>query len=65
VTGQWEWDVALQFDCLPEARSAARTALEDLVREERPELACVYVVDDGRRVGVWDWMERQPYWTPL
>ena len=44
---------------------AAREALEALVREERPELACVTLLEDGVKVGVWDWVERQPYWTPL
>ena len=38
---------------------------EDLVREENPELACVTLLDHGVKVGVWDWVERQPYWTPL
>lgn len=65
VTDQWEWDIALQFDTLTEVQLAARTALEDLVSEEKPELACVYVLDEGVRVGVWDWVERQPYWTRL
>ena len=65
VTEQWEWDVTLQLDTLPEAQSAARIALENLAREEAPELACVYVLELGLRVGVWDWVMGEPHWTRL
>ena len=65
LTDQWEWEVELAADTRAEATAAARKALEDLVREEAPELACVTLVEDGAKVGVWDWVERRPYWTPL
>jgi hypothetical protein len=65
VTDQWEWDVEVEADTFPRAKATARTALEAVVREEAPELACVYILHQGLRIGVWDWVERRPYWTPL
>lgn len=63
VTDQWEWDVALAVQGLDQARSASREALEAVVRDEEPELACVYLLEHGRRIGVWDWVERQFHWN--
>lgn len=63
LTDEWEWDGVLTADTLEDAMVAAREALLNLVRDERPELACVTLLEDGSRVGVWDWVERQPYWT--
>ncbi len=65
LTDQWEWEAELCADTRAQAKIAARQALEDLVREEAPELACVTLLENGVRVGVWDWVERRPYWTPL
>jgi hypothetical protein len=65
LTDQWEWDVHLAADILEQAKITARASLETVVQEEKPELACVYLLEDGHRVGVWDWVERLPYWTPL
>jgi hypothetical protein len=65
LTDRWEWEAELAADTRAEATAAARKALEDLVQDEAPELACVTLVEDGVKVGVWDWVERQPYWTPL
>jgi hypothetical protein len=41
----------------------ARDALEAVVREERPALACVKVLDGERKLGLWDWVEGQAVWT--
>jgi hypothetical protein len=65
LADQWEWDCELVADTLAQAKTAARNALETLIREEAPGLACVYLLEGGRRIGVWDWVERQPYWTAL
>lgn len=65
LTDQWEWDAPLPAETLAQAKTAAREGLEALVREEAPELACVYLLERGVKRGVWDWVERQPYWTPL
>jgi len=61
----WEWDVQLTAETVDEAKAAARLALEALVRDEKPALACVYLLNNSVRVGVWDWVERQCYWTVL
>ncbi len=65
LTDQWEWEADLAADTPEQAKAAAREALLALVREEAPLLACVTLVEHGRKIGVWDWVERQPYWTPL
>ena len=65
LTDQWQWEADLVADTLEQAMAAARAALERLVQEEAPELACVTLLEDERKVGVWDWVERQPYWTWL
>jgi len=65
LTDQWEWEARLAEATLAEATVAARWALEELVREEAPQVACVTLLRDGLRVGVWDWVEQQAYWTPL
>jgi hypothetical protein len=65
LTDQWEWEVELGPGTLEQAKAAGREALERLVAEEKPQLACVTLLDGGVKVGVWDWVERQPHWTPL
>jgi hypothetical protein len=65
LTDQWEWETELAADTRAQAKAAARAALEALVRDEAPELACVTLLENGVKVGVWDWVEHQPYWTPL
>jgi hypothetical protein len=65
LTEQWEWDAQLPAETLAQAKTAARDALEHLVLEEEPRLACVYLLEGGLRIGVWDWVERQSYWTAL
>lgn len=65
LTDEWEWETTLAADTRAQAVAAAREALEHLVREEAPALACVTLLENGVRVGVWDWVERRPYWTPL
>lgn len=65
LTDQWEWRQDLAADSFEAAKAAARQALEALVRDEQPELACVTLLENGARLGVWDWVEARPYWTPL
>jgi hypothetical protein len=65
LTDEWEWESDLAADGFEAAKAASRAALEALVREETPQLACVTLVDDGVKLGVWDWIEDKPYWTPL
>ena len=65
LTDQWQWETDLAETTLEQARAAAREALETLVREEAPELACVTLLEDDRKIGVWDWVEMQSYWTAL
>jgi hypothetical protein len=65
LTDQWEWEAPFSADTAEQAMAAARQALEDLVRDERPSLACVTLLEDGRKIGVWDWVGTKPHWTPL
>lgn len=65
LTDEWEWEVAFDAGSLERAKAASRQALEALVREESPELACVTLLEDGLKIGVWDWVESQAYWTSL
>ena len=65
LTDQWQWETDLAETTLEQARAAAREALETLVREEAPELACVTLLENDRKIGVWDWVEMQSYWTAL
>jgi hypothetical protein len=65
LTDEWEWEADLAASSFEQAKSAARTALEDLVRDEQPELACVTLLENGSKIGIWDWVERQPFWTPV
>jgi hypothetical protein len=65
LTDQWQWEADLTQDTFEQARRAAREALETLVREEAPELACVTLLEDEVKIGVWDWVERQAHWTPI
>jgi hypothetical protein len=65
LTDQWEWERPLALQTFEQAKAAAREALETVVREESPSLACVTLLQDGVKVGVWDWVERQSYWSPL
>ena len=63
LTDAWEWDRQLTADTLDAAKAQAREALEQLVAEERPQLACVTLIKDDRKFGVWDWVAGQPYWS--
>jgi len=63
LTDQWEWDADLSAGTTEQAMAAAREALVVMVREETPSLACVTLLDGGVKIGVWDWVEKQPYWT--
>ncbi|THD79384.1 MAG: hypothetical protein E7812_09950 [Phenylobacterium sp.] len=65
LTDQWEWEADLAADALEPAKAASRDALEALVHDERPELACVTLLEDGVKIGVWDWVETKAHWTPL
>jgi hypothetical protein len=65
LTDQWEWDANLAAVTEAQAKTAALEALEIMVKKEAPELACVYLLDNGVRIGVWDWVEQQPHWTRL
>ena len=65
LTDQWEWEAELAAETRDLAKAAARDALEALVREEAPDLACVTLLADGVKIGVWDWVENRSYWTPL
>lgn len=65
LTDQWEWDQTLGADDAESARAMAKAALLALVREEAPELACVTLIENGVKRGVWDWVEGRPYWTWL
>lgn len=65
LTNEWEWTEALEAESFDAAKAAARQALERVVREEKPELACVTLVEAGVKIGVWDWVLERPYWTPL
>lgn len=65
LTDQWEWEAELAADSLEAAKAAARRALEALVSDEQPKLACVTLLEDGARIGVWDWVEQRAFWTTL
>lgn len=65
LTDQWEWEREFVARKLELAKAAAQQALEALVRDERPELACVTLIEDGVKIGVWDWVESQSHWTRL
>lgn len=65
LTNEWEWTEGLAAQDFAQAKADARGALERVVREEKPELACVTLLENGVRIGVWDWVEARPYWTPL
>jgi len=64
LTDQWEWEADLGSDTFEQAKAASRQALEDLVRDEAPELACVTLLQGGATIGIWDWVETRAYWTP-
>lgn len=63
LTDQWEWEAEFSLPTREQAKAEARAALEAVVREEAPTLACVTVFEDSVKVGVWDWVEAQPCWT--
>jgi hypothetical protein len=65
LTDQWEWDAELAADTFEVAKAASRAALERLVEDEKPELACVTLLEAGVKVGVWDWVAAKAHWTPL
>ncbi len=64
LTEEWVWEDSVLAASPAEATAKAREALEVVVREEQPELACVALVLDGRRIGVWDRVGDQFVWTP-
>ena len=63
LTEEWAWEAAIKADGRDAAIAAAREALEAVVREERPELACVKLLEGERRIGVWDWVAGRAVWT--
>ena len=63
LTDQWEWEEEATADTVDQARAVARDALTNLIREEQPELACITLTEDGRKIGVWDWVDAQPIWS--
>jgi hypothetical protein len=65
LTDQWEWEEEISAPTLEAAKEAARAVLERIVREEAPEIACITLVLDGGRMGVWDWIDGQPHWSLL
>lgn len=65
LTNEWEWKEDLDAPDFDAAKAATRAALERVVREEAPELACVTLIEGEARIGVWDWVLDRPYWTPL
>lgn len=66
LTDQWEWEQLLGPGSFEAAKAAAKRALEELVKSEAPELACVTLkASDGRRLGVWDWVAGEAHWSPL
>jgi hypothetical protein len=65
LTNEWEWKEDLDAADFDAAKAATRAALERVVREESPQLACVTLMEGEVRVGIWDWVLERPYWTPL
>ena len=65
LTDQWEWEETVSAATVGEAKDAARAALERVVKEETPELACITLVRDGVKLGVWDWIEGQAHWSAM
>lgn len=65
LTNEWEWKEDLDAQDFEAAKAATRAALERVVREEAPELACVTLMEGDVKLGVWDWVLQRPYWTPL
>lgn len=63
LTDEWEWEVELSANTFEDAKAASRAALENLVLQEQPGLACVTVLENGVKIGVWDWVGRQACWT--
>jgi hypothetical protein len=64
LTEEWAWEADIDADGRDAAIALAREALEAVVREERPELACVKLLEGTRRIGVWDWVAGRAVWTP-
>ena len=64
LTDQWVWERQLRVSDADEAVAMAKQALETVVQDESPELACVTVLHGARKLGVWDWIDGQPVWTP-
>jgi hypothetical protein len=61
----WEWDGVVATGDFQAAKDAARGALEELVKAEAPKIACVTLIEDGRKIGVWDWIAGQAHWSSL
>lgn len=65
LTEVWVWEEDIDAATLTEAVTVARKALEAVVREEQPQLACVTLVKEDRKLGVWDWVVDQAVWTAI
>jgi hypothetical protein len=65
LTDQWEWEETVSAATVGDAKDAARAALERVVKEEAPELACITLARAGVKLGVWDWVEGQAYWSEM
>lgn len=65
LTDAWEWEADLSGGTFEQAKAAARAALEALIRDEKPQLACVTLLEGGVKVGVWDWVGGEAHWTRL
>jgi hypothetical protein len=65
LTERWVWEDDIAAPDLRQGKAMARAALETLVREESPDLACVTLMQGERKLGVWDWVEGQAVWTRL
>ena len=63
LTDAWVWEQDIDAATAAEATAMARDALEVVVQEERPELACVTVMQGDRKLGVWDRIADQYVWT--
>jgi hypothetical protein len=65
LTDQWEWEEEVVAATLDEAKDAARATLARVVRDETPELASITLAQGDVKMGVWDWIDGAPYWSPL
>lgn len=63
LTDQWQWEDAISAASVEQARASARDALMTVVREEKPDLACITLARGEVKLGVWDWVNGQPHWS--